>query len=327
MNDEYRRSRIPRDRSDSPSQSSPSGVPYQTRGAEKDGEASQESGYKIPLHQPPGSTGKNDRFAQEVLSMNQLMPDFSPPANTKSTGTRSDPSIPLSLEFTEENVSSDSKEGTIPRKDNTTIKEILPKLTKQNYQMSPSVTEMMNFTEEQLSAVSNFTIRNPEFGMVVWDDTVDVRRLDIDKIVSITYRDVTVYPNIREKHELGQGLNKPATVTLYHLKPKTQAEKHIQKQRAKIVAAAEAKGAELVSYDHVSGHMTIHVQHFSSYNFEGLENLSRQPDEEINEDMREQEDQANPDGDFNFAQLGLFTESSKDDMSGIINLNPQANPE
>ena len=327
MNDEYRRSRIPRDRSDSPSNSSPSGVPYQTRGAEKDGEASQESGYKIPLHQPPGSTGKNDRFAQEVLSMNQLMPDFSPPANTKSTGTRSDPSIPLSLEFTEENVSSDSKEGTIPRKDNTTIKEILPKLTKQNYQMSPSVTEMMNFTEEQLSAVSNFTIRNPEFGMVVWDDTVDVRRLDIDKIVSITYRDVTVYPNVREKHQLGQGLNKPATVTLYHLKPKTQAEKHIQKQRAKIVAAAEAKGAELVSYDHVSGHMTIHVQHFSSYNFEGLENLSSQHEEEINEGMREQEDEANPDGDFNFAQLGLFTESSKDDMSGIIDQNPQANPE
>ena len=58
MNDEYRRSRIPRDRSDSPSQSSPSGVPYQTRGAEKDGEASQESGDKIPLHQPPGCTGK-----------------------------------------------------------------------------------------------------------------------------------------------------------------------------------------------------------------------------------------------------------------------------
>ena len=84
MNDEYRRSRIPRDRSDSPSQRTPSGVPYQTRGAEKDGEASQESGDKIPLHQPPGnSTGRNDRFAQEVLSMNQLMPDFSPPANTK----------------------------------------------------------------------------------------------------------------------------------------------------------------------------------------------------------------------------------------------------
>jgi hypothetical protein len=73
--------------------------------------------------------------------------------------------------------------------------------------------------------------------------------------------------------------------------------------------------------------MTIHVQHFSSYNFEGLENLSSQHEEEINEGMREQEDEANPDGDFNFAQLGLFTESSKDDMSGIIDQNPQANPE
>ncbi len=73
----------------------------------------------------------------------------------------------------------------IPRKDNTTLVKILPKLTKQDYQMTPSITEMMNFTEEQLSAVSNFTIQNPEFGMVVWDDTVDVRRLDMTRLFQL----------------------------------------------------------------------------------------------------------------------------------------------
>ena len=64
---------------------------------------------------------------------------------------------------------------------------------------------MMNFTKEQLSAVTDFTIGHDKFEMVVWDGTVDVRGLDIDKIVSISKHNITVYPNKREKHELGQG--------------------------------------------------------------------------------------------------------------------------
>ena len=151
MNDDYRRSRFssrsPRDQSYFPSMTSPSGVPYQTSHAVKemktiipklnyDVEAGLESGDKSSINKLPCGTIINDSFAQEVLSMNQLMPDFSPTVSTKSIGTNSEPPIPVSLKNSEEKVSSDSKERMNTRKDNTTLVEILPKLTKQNYQMS-----------------------------------------------------------------------------------------------------------------------------------------------------------------------------------------------
>ena len=99
MNDDYWCSRFstgsPRDRSDIPSMTSPSGVPYQTSHAVKgvktitpkltyDVEAGLESGNKSSINKPPCGTRTDDSFAQEALSMNQLMPDFSPTASTKT---------------------------------------------------------------------------------------------------------------------------------------------------------------------------------------------------------------------------------------------------
>ena len=105
-----------------------------------DVEAGLESSNKSSIHKLPCGTRIDDSFAQEVLSINHLMPDISPTASIKSIGTNSKPPIPVSLKYSEEKVTSDSKEGMIPRKDTTTLVEILPKLTNQNYQMSPSTT-------------------------------------------------------------------------------------------------------------------------------------------------------------------------------------------
>ena len=91
-----------------------------------DVEAGLESGDKSSINKLPCGTRTYDSFAQEVLSMNHLMPDFSPTASTKSIGTNSKPPIPVSLKYSEEKVSSDSKEGMILRKDNTTLVKILP---------------------------------------------------------------------------------------------------------------------------------------------------------------------------------------------------------
>ncbi len=82
--------------------------------------------------------------------------------------------------------------------------------------------------------------------MVVWDDPIDVRSLNIDKIVSFACLVITVYTNNAEKPELRSQLNKPATVKFYDCWPRKFTEKHIQKHFAKVKMSVEAMGAHLI---------------------------------------------------------------------------------
>ena len=82
--------------------------------------------------------------------------------------------------------------------------------------------------------------------MEVWDEPIDVRSLNIDKIVLFGQLNKTVYPNNAEKPEFGHQLNKPATIMFYNCWPKKQTEKHIQKHTAKVKMSVEAMGACLI---------------------------------------------------------------------------------
>ena len=67
----------------------------------------------------------------------------------------------------------------------------MPILTTPKYKSKLCIPDMLNFTVEALSAVPDFTIEHEEHGMVVWDDPIDVRSLNIDKIVSFTCLNIT----------------------------------------------------------------------------------------------------------------------------------------
>ena len=62
--------------------------------------------------------------------------------------------------------------------------------------------------------------------------TSDIRGLNLDDIVTFEKKAVTVYPEqgIYPKPPVGEGLNKPATITLLHVLPKKQetADKYAQ---------------------------------------------------------------------------------------------------
>ena len=60
---------------------------------------------------------------------------------------------------------------------------------------------MLNFTKEALSAVPDFTIEHEEHGMVVWDDSIGVRSLNKDKIVSLSRLNITVITRIMQKSQ------------------------------------------------------------------------------------------------------------------------------
>ncbi len=125
---------------------------------------------------------------------------------------------------------------------------------------------MLNFTEEALSAVPDFTIEHKVYGLVLWDDPIDVWSLNIDKIISFACLVITVYPNNVEKAEFWSQLNKPATIKFYDCWPRKFTEKHIQKHFAKVKISVKAMGACLIFYDHEHGKVTFHVDHFSNYN-------------------------------------------------------------
>ena len=105
---------------------------------------------------------------------------------------------------------------TIVRKGGTMLAKLILILTMPKYKLTPCIPDMLNFTKEALSAVPVFTIEHEEFGMVIWDELVDVRMLNVGTIVSFFHLDITVYPNNAEKPEFGCQLNKPAYVTFYN---------------------------------------------------------------------------------------------------------------
>ena len=63
-----------------------------------------------------------------------------------------------------------------------------------------------------LMQVCNFAVIRRGVGRVQWEEPVDVRGLDIASVVRLSKGSVEVYLDGAEKPEVGEGLNKPATV-------------------------------------------------------------------------------------------------------------------
>ena len=63
------------------------------------------------------------------------------------------------------------------------------------------------------------------------------------------------------KPELGEGLNKPATVHLYNCFGKFTPERHAKK----LVRMCEKQGLKFISYDLATGEWVFYASHFSKY--------------------------------------------------------------
>jgi nuclear pore complex protein Nup98-Nup96 len=149
---------------------------------------------------------------------------------------------------------------------------LVPKLTKHGYEVFPSMEELASMTEAELATVKNFAIKRPGYGMVEWEGCVDVRGADLDRIVVIEKKDISVYNQDEEegtKPEEGTKLNRPAKLTFYDIYPKNgalaSAEEKL-KYAAKVEKSTEKlAAAEFISYDPATGVWKIRVQHFSRY--------------------------------------------------------------
>jgi nuclear pore complex protein Nup98-Nup96 len=167
-----------------------------------------------------------------------------------------------------------------------TKQSFVPKLTLDGYAVLPTLEEMASMSEADLATVSGFTVTRGGVGSVSWDGSVDVRGIDLDKVITIEPRDVAVYDEQERdgtKPEVGNKLNRPAVITMYDVFPKEGSDRAaIEKFERKIARTTKAANAELISYDSSSGVWKFRVPHFSRY---ALLDDSDDEDDEIQVDQ------------------------------------------
>mmetsp|Transcript_24608 Transcript_24608/g.29686 ORF Transcript_24608/g.29686 Transcript_24608/m.29686 type:complete len:1099 (+) Transcript_24608:250-3546(+) len=166
---------------------------------------------------------------------------------------------------------------------------LLPKLTKENYEISPSLTTLSTFSEVDLATVPHFLISRAGYGQIQWEGAVDVRGVDLDSVVRIEMREVFVYDDVQDdsKPSVGEKLNRPAVITLENIHPKVgpgAAKEVVEKFTKKLKNASSKMGAEHLGYDGTNGIWTFKVQHFSRYGF-----FDSDDDDDDDDDEQEKE--------------------------------------
>ncbi|VVA90718.1 unnamed protein product [Arabis nemorensis] len=155
------------------------------------------------------------------------------------------------------------------------IEALMPKLRQPDYFTEPRIQELA--AKERADPgycrrVRDFVVGRHGYGSIKFMGETDVRRLDLESLVQFNNREVVVYMDESKKPAVGQGLNKPAEVTLLNIKcvdKKTGKQftegERVEKYKMMLKRKAEAQGAEFVSFDPVKGEWKFRVDHFSSY--------------------------------------------------------------
>lgn len=155
------------------------------------------------------------------------------------------------------------------------IEALMPKLRRSDYYTEPRIQELAAKERAEpgfCRHVKNFVVGRHGYGSIKFFGETDVRRLDLESLVQFNNREVIVYMDDSKKPPVGQGLNKPAEVTLLNIKcfdkntgrQYTEGPK-IEKYKDMLKRKAEDQGAEFVSYDPVKGEWKFRVNHFSEY--------------------------------------------------------------
>lgn len=146
------------------------------------------------------------------------------------------------------------------------------------YYMSPTRAAIGKMTREQQKQVTGFTVGRRECGSVTFDRPVDLTGIALesifDKLVKISLRSITVYPDDTDKPPQGKGLNVPSTLRIENSWPrgrdkKTPSpltsgplfDKHVERLR-------RVTNTEFVDYEKSTGTWVFRVPHFTTYGFD-----------------------------------------------------------
>ncbi|PIA54749.1 hypothetical protein AQUCO_00900970v1 [Aquilegia coerulea] len=152
------------------------------------------------------------------------------------------------------------------------IEALMPNLKHADYYTEPWIQELA--AKERVEPgfcqhVKNFVVGRHGYGRIKFIGETDVRGLDLESLVQFNYREVIVYMDDSKKPPVGQGLNKPAEVTLLNIKcfDKKTGQQYtegpkLEKYKEMLTKKAQEQEAEFVSYDPLKGEWTFSVKHF-----------------------------------------------------------------
>lgn len=165
------------------------------------------------------------------------------------------------------------------------IEAMMPKLRHSDYYTEPRIQELAAKERAEpgfCRRVKDFVVGRHGYGSIKFLGETDVRRLDLESLIQFNNREVIVYMDDSKKPPIGQGLNKPAEVTLLNIKcydKKTGNQiidgPRIEKYKEMLKKKADEQCAEFLSYDPAKGEWKFRVNHFSKYMFreEDLEDI------------------------------------------------------
>ncbi|KAK8503846.1 hypothetical protein V6N13_021628 [Hibiscus sabdariffa] len=158
------------------------------------------------------------------------------------------------------------------------IEALMPKLRRSDYFTEPRIQVLAARERAEpgyCRRVKDFVVGRHGYGSIKFLGETDVRCLDLESLIQFNNREVIVYLDDSKKPPVGQGLNKPAEVTLLNIKcfDKKTAEQYtegarVERYKNMLKRKAEEQGAEFLSYDPIKGEWKFKVDHFSTYKLE-----------------------------------------------------------
>eukprot|EP00931_Biecheleriopsis_adriatica_P049619 TRINITY_DN28704_c0_g1_i2.p1 TRINITY_DN28704_c0_g1~~TRINITY_DN28704_c0_g1_i2.p1 ORF type:complete len:987 (-),score=171.96 TRINITY_DN28704_c0_g1_i2:97-3015(-) len=127
--------------------------------------------------------------------------------------------------------------------------------------------DLSRLSPDELRYVNNLTISREGVGTITFQGETDCTDLDLQTNVRLEIGEVLVYPDPRTKPEVGVGLNKAATVTMYQCWPPRgsvdlQDRASQEEYKRRIKAMTEQKSARFIDYDCSTGVWEFAVDHF-----------------------------------------------------------------
>ncbi|KAF2897029.1 hypothetical protein ILUMI_09145 [Ignelater luminosus] len=175
------------------------------------------------------------------------------------------------------------------------------KLERSEYYTIPALNEIHKFKNEKGEClVKGFTIGRHGYGRVCFPEEINVSNLDLDAIVEFSFREITVYPDDSQKPPVGQGLNRPAEITLEHVWPRHSVTHEVIKDPKEIDKddfitrlnlLSEKQNAKLVNYFADTGKWVFSVKHFTKFYFD--EDIDKNIALELNKGECEEEPKVN----------------------------------
>ncbi|XP_051881963.1 nuclear pore complex protein Nup98-Nup96 isoform X2 [Pristis pectinata] len=185
-------------------------------------------------------------------------------------------------------------EGSLQEEQEPEVDDILPPhpagiiLTKVGYYTIPSMEELaQQLTNENGECiVENFTIGRKGYGSVYFPGVVNLTNMDLDEIVHIRRKEVTVYLDDDKRPPVGEGLNRRAEVTLDGIWPTDKSTRCLIKSPERLMEmgfeerlenSSRKQGARFLEYRCETGSWVFEVMHFSKYGLQDSDEEEIEP--------------------------------------------------